>query len=224
MAPAPPDHRVHQPAVPGDGSVLSEASDGHLLEYFLAGREERAFAALMRRHGPMVLGVSRRVLRQVQDAEDVSQATFLLLARKAASIRKGGSLAGWLCRVAYRLALRARAQDDRRRDHERRGVAAEVMECREASGQEVQAALDAALGELPQKYRSALVLCYLEGKSHQEAARLLGCPLATLRTWMARGRAQLRSHLTEHGPTRGPACRGLHPARTTFSLCWTTRT
>src|SRR5262249_27066414 len=150
-------------------------------------QEEAAFAALLRRHGPMVLSVSRRVLRRVEDAEDVFQATFLLLAKKAASIRRRQSVGSWLHGVAHRLAVKAKAQEARRRDREQR--AADLRDRRpglEAAWQEVQAALDAALAELPEMYRSALVLCYLEGKTHTGAAQHLNCPLATVRTRVAR--------------------------------------
>src|SRR5205085_8029509 len=141
-----------------------------------------------------VLSVSRRVLPRLQDAEDVFQATFLLLARKAASIRDRAAVSSWLHGVAHRLALRAKKQDERRQVRERR--AADMRTTQPGSGKsEVQAVLDVALAELPEKYRTALVLCCLEGHSHADAARLLGCPLATVRTRLARGRAQLRRRL-----------------------------
>jgi RNA polymerase sigma factor (sigma-70 family) len=180
--------------------TLAEAPDAELLERFTDGNEEAAFAALLRRHGPMVLGVSRRILHRLQDAEDVFQATFLILARKAAAIRKRESVGSFLHGVAHRLAVRARAQGVRRQARERQaadmhGKGVNV----EAAWQEVQATLDAALQELPEKYRAALVLCYLEGKTHAEAAEFLGCPLATIRTRVARGRKLLRTRLTGHG-------------------------
>src|SRR5262245_66137617 len=109
-------HRVRLMAA---GEALAEATDGQLLERFSARREEAALVALLQRHGPMVLGVARRVLRQQQDAEDVLQATFLVLARKAGSIRKRESVASWLHGVAYRLAVEATNQRARRQAHER---------------------------------------------------------------------------------------------------------
>jgi len=189
-----------------DAQALTEAPDAQLLEWFARRHEEAPFAVLVRRHGPMVYGVSRRVLPHVHDAEDVFQATFLLLARKAASIRKTKSLGSWLHGVARRLALKARLQQARRLSREQR--AADMRQTKpsgETSLSEVQAALDVALGELPEKYRAVLVLCYLEGKTQEEAARRLGCPLATVRTRVARGRKLLRERLAKHGLTLSSA-------------------
>jgi RNA polymerase sigma factor (sigma-70 family) len=181
--------------------ALNEASDGQLLERFARGREEAAFAALLRRHGAMVLSVSERVLHQRQDAEDVFQATFLLLARKASSIRKRESVASWLHGVAHRIALKTRTRLMIRRRHEKKAADRIPPAVRAEAWQEVQAALDAALSELPERYRAPLVLCCLEGKSLAEAARLLGRPLATVGTQLARGRKLLRERLTQHGLT-----------------------
>jgi RNA polymerase sigma factor (sigma-70 family) len=182
-----------------EAPALAGAADAQLLERFARGGEEAPFAALVRRHGPMVWAVARRLLPRAHDAEDVFQATFLLLARNAASVRKAESVGSFLHGVARRLALKLRLQQARRRSRERR--AAERK--REPGGadwlSEAQAALDAALEELPEKYRAALVLYYLEGKTQDEAARCLGCPLATLRTWVTRGRKILRDRLVNHG-------------------------
>jgi RNA polymerase sigma factor (sigma-70 family) len=143
-----------------DAQALAEASDAQLLERFSVRREEEAFAVLLRRHGPMVLGVSRRVLQQLHDAEDVFQATFLLLARKAESIRKRASVSSWLHGVAYRLAVKARAQIFRRQHHERQAAAMRTDRAGfEAAWLELQAILDESLQRLSEKYRSALVLC-----------------------------------------------------------------
>jgi RNA polymerase sigma factor (sigma-70 family) len=186
--------------------AVAEASDAELLGRFADRHEEAAFAGLLRRHGPMVWAVSRRVLPAVHDAEDVFQAAFLLLARKAASIRKRESVGSWLHGVALHLAIKAKTRGASRMAHEKR--AADMRDTRprsEAVRQEVQEALDRALHDLPERYRSALVLCYLEGKSHEEAARLLGCPLTTLRTRVARGRKLLRDRMTSHGLTLSAA-------------------
>src|SRR3712207_1540869 len=132
-----------------------DASDRALLERFLAGREEEAFVALLERHGPMVLQVCRRVLHNWHDAQDAFQATFLLLARKAGSIRKPDSVAGWLHGVAHRLALEAKGQGARRQARERRAA-----DMRRTSGapdtawQDLQATLDEALRQVPEKYRA----------------------------------------------------------------------
>src|SRR5437870_4924620 len=134
-----------------DAQALTEAPDAQLLEWFARGHEEAPFAALVRRHGPMVWSVSRRVLSHVHDAEDVFQATFLLLARKARSIRKPEAVGSWLHGVAHRLALKARVQQQRRQSREKR--AADLRQTSpggESSLSEVQAALDSALEELPE--------------------------------------------------------------------------
>src|SRR5437660_686438 len=184
-----------------DARTLAEASDGQLLERFACRREEAAFATLLRRHGPMVLSVSRRILHQMQDAEDVFQATFLLLARKAASIRKRESVGSWLHGVAFRLATRLRAQASRRAAHERQAGAMRTTSAGLAAWQELQAVLDESLQKLSEKYRSALVLCYLEGKTQEEAARQLGCPLGTIRSRLAQGRKLLHDRLARRGLT-----------------------
>jgi RNA polymerase sigma factor (sigma-70 family) len=177
----------------------AEVPDALLLERFALQQEEAAFTALLQRHGSMVLGVARRVLFNPQDAEDVFQATFLLLARKAASLRKPGSVESWLHGVAHRLALKARERGLRCQAHERRAAEMRDPAQRDSAWHELQAALDSALQELPERYRAPLVLCYLEGRSHAEAAQQLGCPLATLRTRIQRGRERLRDDLTRRG-------------------------
>jgi RNA polymerase sigma factor (sigma-70 family) len=183
-----------------DAQALCDLPDAQLLKQFARGHQEEAFAALVRRHGPMVWSVSRRVLSHVHDVEDVFQATFLLLVRKAACIRKAGAVGSFLHGVAHRLALKLRLQQARRQAREQRAVDRRpIRQGGDTSLSEVQAILDTALGELPEKYRTALVLCYLEGHSQREAARYLGCPLATLRGRVARGRKLLRRRLTRHG-------------------------
>jgi len=184
-----------------DTQSLAQCSDAQLLERFADCREEPAFDALLRRHGSMVLSVSRRVLHQAQDAEDVFQATFLLLARKAGSIRKRESLASWLHGVARRLALKVQARDARRHAMEKRAADRIPPQVRAGAWQEIQATLDAALDELPERYRAPIFLCCLEEKSLAEAARILGRPLATVGTQLARGRRLLRERLVKHGLT-----------------------
>jgi RNA polymerase sigma factor (sigma-70 family) len=179
--------------------ALAAAADGELLARFADRREEAAFAVLLRRHGPMVLGVCRRVLKRHHDAEDVFQAAFLLLARKASSIRKRASLGCWLHGVAHRLAVKMKAQAERRRSHEARAGALRQSAATGQSPRFAEDLLDEALRRLPEHYRTALVLCHLEGRTHEEAARQLGCPLATLRSRLMRGRKRLRAELTRRG-------------------------
>jgi RNA polymerase sigma factor (sigma-70 family) len=175
-------------------------TDGQLLELFVSRREEAAYTALLRRHGPMVLGVCRRVLGHEQDAEDAFQATFLVLARKAGSIRGADSVASWLCRIAYRMAVAAQARAARQRVLER--VAACTGRAESVSDpavRELRLMLDEELNHLPRKYHAPLVLCYLEGKTHDEAARALRWPVGTLKGRLARGREMLRRRLTRRG-------------------------
>jgi RNA polymerase sigma factor (sigma-70 family) len=192
-------HHLHQLTAP---RAAEGVADGQLLERFAATHEEAAFAALLRRHGPLVLSVCRRVLRQTPDAEDVFQATFLLLACKARSIRKQASVASWLHGVAYRLAVKAKVAAARRQAHERQATdLRETGPVFDLAWRELVAVLDEELQRLPDKYRSPLVLCYLEGQTQEEAARQLGWPLGTVRGRLARAREQLRARLTRRGMT-----------------------
>jgi RNA polymerase sigma factor (sigma-70 family) len=175
-------------------------ADADLLNRFLERRDEAAFEALVGRHGSMVLGVCGRVLGDAHAAEDAFQATFLILARRARAIRKQTSLGCWLHGVAYRAALKARAREACRRRHEREAMVPEPTDpARDVLWRDLRPVLDAALDRLPEKYRVPLVLCYLEGRTQQEAARLLGWQLGTLATRVLRGRARLRSLLTRRG-------------------------
>lgn len=202
MANAPLHNMLYHLACMAGAQPLEEEADADLLSRFTGQHDQAAFAALLRRHGPMVLNVCRRLLRQSEDAEDVFQAVFLLLARKAASIRKREAAGSWLYGVAYRLASKLRTRRLRRQKHERQ---AGLRKCSEnepeikAAWQQVQATLDEALWRLPEKYRTSLILCYLEGMSHEEAARQLGCPVATLRSRLLRGREKLRAALARRG-------------------------
>jgi RNA polymerase sigma factor (sigma-70 family) len=177
-----------------------ECSDGELLERFLGRRDAAAFADLVRRHGPMVLGVCRRVLRDFHDAEDAFQATFLVLARKARSVGRREALGSWLYGVACRVALKARAQAARRRKHEGRAAnGAEPRSAPEAAWDDVRPILDEEVSRLPDKYRRPVVLCYFEGKTYREAARLLGLPAGTASVRLARARELLRGRLALRG-------------------------
>ena len=147
--------------------------DGELLRRFVAAREEAAFAGLVRRHGAMVLGVCRRLLNDTHEAEDAFQATFLVLARRAAAVRKRDSVASWLYGVAYRVSLKARAAAHRRPGGEPVEPISTADPAAEAAWRELRPAIDEELSRLPEKYRAPLVLCYLEGKTNEEAARLL---------------------------------------------------
>jgi RNA polymerase sigma factor (sigma-70 family) len=182
---------------PSDSDVFESWSDGRLLEWFVRQRAETAFTALVRRHGPMVFSVCNRVLRHKQDAEDAFQATFLVLARKAERITKPELLANWLYGVAYRTALHARNRNARCRQRELEAASMTVPPNQpEEDSRELTRLLDEELHRLPEKYRVPLVLCYLEGKTHQEAARLLGWPSGSMSSRLARGRAMLRDRLT----------------------------
>jgi RNA polymerase sigma factor (sigma-70 family) len=174
--------------------------DSELLERFASRRDETAFAELVRRHGSMVLSVCRGVLHHWQDAEDAFQATFLVLARKAASVRKL-SLGGWLHTVAYHLACKARTRSARRRDVERQAEPAPACTPPDLTVRELLQAVHEELSRLPQKYRVPLVLCYLQERTQDEAARELGCSEDALRGRLYRGREWLRARLARRGLT-----------------------
>jgi RNA polymerase sigma factor (sigma-70 family) len=176
------------------------SSDRDLLERFRMHHDEAAFAALVRRHGPMVLGVCRRVLRHVQDAEDASQAAFLVLARKAGSIRKAEAVGSWLYGVAYRVARKLQAQVIRRKTHSTElALVSGSDNQNDASWKEFLAVLDEELNRLPLSYRAPLVLCYLQGHTQDQAARQLDWSLGKLRGQLERGREVLRSRLARRG-------------------------
>jgi serpin B len=186
--------RVPGPAGAGD------PTDGSLLTRFADRRDEAAFELLLLRHGPMVWNVCRRVLGSAGDADDAFQATFLVLVRKAGSIAKRDSVASWLHGVARRIALDARAAAARRRAHERRGAAMPTEGLpADAARAEVRRVLDEELSRLPEKYRAPLVLCYLEGRTNDEAAGQLGCSRGTIAGRLARARDLLRGRLARRG-------------------------
>ncbi len=179
--------------------------DRELLERFTATRDEAAFAELVSRHGALVLGVCRRTLRREQDAEDAFQAAFLVLARKAGSIRQTESLASWLVGVAWRSAARLRTDLAERRRHERRISPVTSQGPPDPSWREVQEALHEELARLPERYRAPLVSCYLEGRTQCEAAQQLGCSEGVLRGRLDRGRERLRQRLARRGITLSAA-------------------
>jgi RNA polymerase sigma factor (sigma-70 family) len=183
-----------------EGSEAPDPSDGHLLRQFATRRDEAAFAELVRRHGPMVLGVCRRVLGNAHDAEDAFQATFLILARKAAGIVRWRTVGGWLHEVAYHVALRQRERTARRQQHQRQvRTVAPHETLTDLDRHELRQVLDEELQRLPEKYRTPLVLCYLEGRSHEEAARAVACPVSTLGWRLGRGRQLLHGRLLRRG-------------------------
>jgi RNA polymerase sigma factor (sigma-70 family) len=193
--------------------------DAQLLQRFVSRRDEAAFELLIGRHGPMVLGVCRRVLGDAHDAEDAFQATLLVLARKAGSIGRRGSVGSWLYQVAYRVALRARAGALRRARHERRvadlPAVADPHAAADPGWRELRPVLDEELGRLPEKYRAPVVLCYLEGLTNEQAARQLRCPAGTLKTRLTRARRLLADRLARRGLAPGAgllAAAALRPA------------
>ena len=189
----------------------AETTDRELLKRFTAREEQAAFSELVRRHGPMVLGVCRRILGDAHAAEDAFQATFLVLVRRARAVPWRESLGGWLHGTARRVALRVR-----RAAGERRGVSPPVRNRRpyaapladpdpseEAAARELRRVLDQELQGLPAKYRAPLVLCDLEGKTHEQAARELGWPKGSVAKRLNGGRERLRARLMRRGV--GPA-------------------
>jgi RNA polymerase sigma factor (sigma-70 family) len=180
--------------------AVADAPDEQLLRRFLAERDQAAFTALVNRHGRMVLGVCRRVLQDGHDAEDAFQATFLVLARKARSVSKPAMLFNWLYSVAQRTALEAKTRRARRRVVEREAV-------RDAADgppddllwAEIRQVLDEEIGKLPTKYRLPFVLCHLEGKTNEEAAKALRCPTGTVQSRLSRAKERLRLRLTRRG-------------------------
>jgi RNA polymerase sigma factor (sigma-70 family) len=178
-------------------AVGGALSDGQLVERFVRQRDEAAFEALFWRHGPMVLAVCRRLLGPA-DAEDAFQATFLILVRKAASIGRREAVGAWLYRVAYRVALRARAAARPVVELPAEGPPAADDE-ESVAWRDVRPLLDEAIDSLPAKYRAPVVLCYLQGKTNEEAARELGCPKGTVAVRLMRARERLRRRLGRRG-------------------------
>jgi RNA polymerase sigma factor (sigma-70 family) len=182
-------------------AATADATDAELLSRFIDHRDGGAFAALVRRHGPMVLGVCRRVLPNAADAEDVFQATFLVLALKASAVTPRETVAGWLHGVARRVALRARRANARRVARERPvAVPPDVAAVpRDDRWDDLLPVLDRELSRLPDRYRAVLVLCDLEGVTRPEAARQLGWPEGTVNSRLSRARAMLTDRLARRG-------------------------
>jgi RNA polymerase sigma factor (sigma-70 family) len=183
--------------------AAGQLSDAELLERFVAGRDEAAeaaFAALVERHGVMVLGVCRRVLGNRDAAEDAFQATFLVLAKKASAIARREQLASWLHGVARRAALDARARASRQKAREKRlGAMLPVEPPDQTMTSELRAVLDEELARLPERHRTAILLCELEGLSRREAANRLGISEGTLSSRLSRAKSRLRDRLTRRG-------------------------
>ncbi len=182
--------------------VAAGLEEGALLERFRSSGDEAAFAALVALHGPRVLGVCRRLLRDPHEAEDAFQATFLVLARKAGAIRRPSQLGGWLHGVARRVAGKAHVARARRQRHEATAAGRGATQDRGGLGEdreELRSILDEELDRLPEAYRQAVTLCYVEGKTVDEAATALGWPRGTVGTRLARGRERLRSRLERRG-------------------------
>jgi RNA polymerase sigma factor (sigma-70 family) len=189
----------------------SQVRDEELVQELESAQSEPAFAVLVRRHGPLVLNVCRRVLGHDHDAEDAFQATFLVLARRAKSIRKVSSLAAWLHGVAYRVALKMKVDSFRRQRRERLATTRLELELpADMSMREVGVIVHEEIERLPETQRQPLLLCYFEGLSQEEAAQQLGWPRGTLKRRFERGRDRLRKVLQRRGLALGvPVVAGL---------------
>jgi RNA polymerase sigma factor (sigma-70 family) len=175
-----------------------EQADAELLTQFAQHGDRTAFETIVHRHGPMVWNVCRRLLVRTEDAEDAFQAAFIVLLRRAASIRQGALLGNWLYGVANRVALRARARAARRADVEKQGLSAEPATAAEPVN-DWQHLLHEEVYRLPEKYRQPIVICYLDGKTNEEAASVLGWPVGTVKGRLNRARDLLRSRLGRRG-------------------------
>jgi len=180
--------------------TVAGLAEGQLLRRFVTCRDGVAFEALVARHGPMVLGVCRRKLGDPHEVADAFQATFMVLIRKAGTLRDAEQLGPWLHGVAFRIATRARSDASRRRECERRGARAEAVEGESVPDREcLRRIIDEEVNRLPAPYRGPIILCYLEGLTHEQAAHRLRCAPGTLRGRLDRARAKLRSRLARRG-------------------------
>jgi len=177
-----------------------DQADSTLLRRFLDRNDEAAFGILVNRHGAVVMRVCRQVLGNQEDAEDAFQATFLVLARKAATVRQGEALAAWLYRVAYHIAVQARSRSAKRQVHEKEVAAMRKEETVNLSDwDDVWPVLHEEVNQLPAKLRTPVVLCYLNGKTNEEAADQLNWPVGTVKTRLSQGRDVLRDRLSRRG-------------------------
>jgi RNA polymerase sigma factor (sigma-70 family) len=206
-----------------DTGAMGAISDGQLLDRFVDQREGAIFEAIVHRHGPMVWGVCRRVLRDHHDAEDAFQTTFLVLARKAASVMPREKLGNWLYGVAYQTATKARAMRAKRRARE-----GQVLETPQAATapddlrDELVESLDRELSRLPEKYRVPIILCDLEGRTHREAASQLRWPIGTVSSRLSRARSMLARRLSRRGGSLAVGSLTVHLARESASACMPT--
>jgi RNA polymerase sigma factor (sigma-70 family) len=182
-----------------DPDASGPLADERLLARFAKNGDPSAFELLVWRHGAMVMGVCRRVLGDHHLAEDAFQATFLALARKPRAVRTGAALAGWLHRVARRIAVRAKADSHKRAERDRRVARPELIAPPDVLSAEAQSLIDEEIDRLPEWQRRAVVLCYLDGHTAEQAAQMLGCPRGTVLSRLAAARARLRGRLTRRG-------------------------
>ena len=212
--------------------IVGDLTDGQLLEQFTKLRSESAhaaFKAIVERHGPMVWRVCRRVLTHSHDVEDAFQATFLVLAQHARSVRRKDSVASWLHGVAYRVACCARSAEARRKTHEQRYAKgkSQITFPDALPFTELSEQLDEELARLPQRYRAPLVLCDLEDLTHEQAALQLGWPVGTVKSRLSRGRDKLRSRLARRGLSPAPGAIGqrlqVRSFRSRCLRCWSIR-
>jgi RNA polymerase sigma factor (sigma-70 family) len=182
-----------------DGRQADGAADADLLGRFVERRDQTAFELLVWRHGPMVHGLCRRLLRRAEDADDAFQAAFLILVRKARSIANRTSLGSWLYKVAYRVALEVRAREAKHRAAPANAEIADRETAEDVARRDMRRAVAEEVDRLPEKYRLPVVLCYLSGKTTEEAARSLGCPRGTVLSRLASARQRLRGRLERRG-------------------------
>jgi RNA polymerase sigma factor (sigma-70 family) len=200
---------VHRLPILLGAEALGSLTDSQLVERFAANRDEAAFALLVERHGPLVLGVSRQVLHNRHEAEDVFQAAFLMLARKANTLRAGQAVRAWLYQTTVNLSRTIRTAAARRQNHERQAARDAMSDSSSSvSLPDFQSALHEEVSRLPEKFRLPVLMCHLDGKTHDEAAGVLGCPVGTVRSRLSRARDLLRRRLERRGVTMASLAMG----------------